>query len=177
MSTNGISRAPVAAAPMRKFVVASDHAAIAAKSLVCKVLSDLDVAVDDMGPVNTDSVDYPDYAAALCHKVAAGDADMGILLCGSGIGMSIAANKIDGIRAALVHDVTTAALSRQHNDANVLCLGAGLLGDRLLAAIVEVWLATPFEGGRHTRRVDKMMALETQDGGASAPRNSRSENQ
>ncbi len=107
-----------------------------------------------------ESVDYPDYAEHVARAVAEGRADRGILLCGTGIGMSIAANKIPGVRAALVHDVTTARMSRLHNDANVLALGGGLLGDRLLRDIVTTWLTTDFEGGRHQRRVDKIARLE-----------------
>ena len=117
----------------------------------------------DLGPADHQSVDYPDYAAAVARGVAAGDADLGVLLCGSGIGMSIAANKVAGIRAALVHDVTGAALSRQHNNANVLVLGGGMLGERLIREIVRTWVNSRFEGGRHQRRVDKITHLEHAD--------------
>lgn len=106
------------------------------------------------------SCDYPDRAWQICHRVASGQADRGILICGSGIGMSIAANKIDGVRAALVHDELTAQMSRGHNDANVLCLSADLLGQRLIESIVRVWLSTPFDGGRHDRRVRKIALIE-----------------
>lgn len=157
----------MAASTSRKVVVASDHAALGPKQQVCRLVEEQGFAVEDLGPVGPDSVDYPDYAAALCAKVVSGEADQGILLCGSGIGMSIAANKVNGIRAALVHDVTTAALSRQHNDANVLCLGGGMIGERLLTEIVQVWLSTAFEAGRHSRRVEKMMALENADANTS----------
>ena len=114
----------------------------------------------DLGTGGAESVDYPDYAEQVAREVASGHADRGILLCGTGIGMSIAANKVPGIRAALVHDVTTARMSRLHNDANVLALGGGLLGDRLLRDIVTAWLTTDFEGGRHQRRLDKIARLE-----------------
>ena len=124
--------------------------------------------VRDLGPADTTSVDYPDYAEAVARGVAAGAADRGVLLCGTGIGMSIAANKIDGIRAALVHDVTGAALSRQHNDANVLVLGGGMLGARLIRDIVQTWINSRFEGGRHQRRIDKIAALESARGGKAA---------
>ena len=127
------------------------------------MLAELGVECIDLGPAGDASVDYPDYAEAVARAVASGSADRGILLCGTGIGMSIAANKIDGVRAALVHDVTTARMSRMHNDANVLALGGGLLGDRLLKDIVTVWLTTTFEGGRHQRRVDKIARLERGD--------------
>jgi ribose 5-phosphate isomerase B len=141
-------------------VVGSDHAAVAAKSIVVDALKELGVRVDDVGSDGRESVDYPDYAAEVARNVASGKADRGILLCGTGIGMSIAANKVEGVRAALAHDVTTARMSRLHNDANVLALGGGLLGERLLREIVSVWLATEFEGGRHQRRVEKIAAIE-----------------
>ncbi|MCA9279924.1 MAG: ribose 5-phosphate isomerase B [Phycisphaeraceae bacterium] len=104
--------------------------------------------------------DYPDRAWQICNHIASGEADRGILICGSGIGMSIAANKIDGIRAALVHDELTAQMSRGHNDANVLCLSADLLGQKLIENIVKIWLTTEFEGGRHERRVRKIAMIE-----------------
>ncbi len=107
-----------------------------------------------------ESTDYPDFAAAVGREVATGAAERGVLVCGSGIGMSIAANKIDGVRAALVCDELSARMSRAHNDANVLCLSADLLSESDIEDIVRVWLSEPFEGGRHQRRVDKIMALE-----------------
>ena len=122
--------------------------------------------VRDLGPADSSSVDYPDYAEAVARGVAAGEADQGVLLCGSGIGMSIAANKVDGIRAALVHDVTGAALSRQHNDANVLVLGGAMIGERLIREIVRTWVNSDFEGGRHQRRIDKIGQLEHLHGSA-----------
>ena len=114
----------------------------------------------DLGAHDDRSVDYPDYAAEVARAVASGTVARGVLLCGTGIGMSITANKFPGVRAALVHDVTTARMSRLHNDANVLVMGGGLLGDRLLRDVVETWFATDFEGGRHQHRVDKISALE-----------------
>ena len=141
-------------------VVGSDHAAFAAKQIVIDALSDLGIRCADLGSDGSESVDYPDYAAEVARRVASGEADRGILLCGTGIGMSIAANKVAGVRAALVHDVTTARMSRLHNDANVLALGGGLLGERLLRDIVAVWLSTEFEGGRHQRRLDKIARIE-----------------
>lgn len=107
-----------------------------------------------------DAVDYPDYAAAVGRMVASGDAERGVLVCGSGIGMSIAANKVRGVRAALVHDELSARMSRAHNDANVLCLSADLLSDLDIEQFTKIWLAEPFEGGRHQRRVDKIRAIE-----------------
>ena len=127
-------------------------------------------AVRDLGPSDTASVDYPDYAEAVARGVAGGEAELGVLLCGSGIGMAIAANKVDGIRAALVHDVTGAALSRQHNDANVLVLGGGMLGDRLIREIVRTWVNSRFDGGRHQQRIDKIARIEATHGrGAAQP--------
>jgi ribose 5-phosphate isomerase B len=128
--------------------------------VVVAALAELGVRCLDLGPAGEGSVDYPDYAEAVARSVVAGKADRGILLCGTGIGMSIAANKVPGVRAALVHDVTTARMSRLHNDANVLALGGGLLGERLLREIVAVWLTTEFEGGRHQGRLDKIGRLE-----------------
>lgn len=121
------------------------------------------LTVEDLGPATADSVDYPDYAELVARRVASGTADRGVLLCGSGIGMSIAANKVDGIRAALVHDVTGAALSRQHNDANVLVLGGGMLGERLIREIVRTWVNSRFEGGRHQGRLDKIVTIEREE--------------
>jgi ribose 5-phosphate isomerase B len=113
-----------------------------------------------LGDVNGASADYPDRAYMVGKAVAEGKADVGILLCGTGIGMSIAANKVPGVRAAVVHDELTAQLSRSHNAANVLCLSADLLGQRLIEKIADVWLAASFEGGRHTRRIHKIEAVE-----------------
>lgn len=158
-STTG-SREAATAASVESFLVASDHAAIAAKAIVLDELRACGVPARDLGPSDTSSVDYPDYAEAVARGVAAGEAERGVLLCGSGIGMSIAANKVDGIRAALVHDVTGAALSRQHNDANVLVLGGGMLGDRLIREIVRTWVNSRFDGGRHQQRLDKITRIE-----------------
>ena len=140
--------------------VACDHAALHAKAVVLAALKALGVDARDFGAHDDRSVDYPDYAAEVARAVASGSAARGVLLCGTGIGMSITANKFPGVRAALVHDVTTARMSRLHNNANVLVLGGGLMGDRLLRDVVETWFATDFEGGRHQRRVDKISALE-----------------
>jgi len=127
---------------------------------VLDAIAGLGLRCEDLGAHDDRSVDYPDYAVAVAGAVSEGRAPRGVLLCGTGIGMSIAANKFPGVRAALVHDVTTARMSRLHNDANILVLGGGLLGDRLLRDIVEVWFATEFEGGRHQRRLDKIAAVE-----------------
>ena len=114
----------------------------------------------DEGTNGSGSVDYPDVAARVGSTVSKGDVDRGILICGTGIGMSIAANKFPGVRAAPCHDDLTAEMSRRHNDLNVLCLSADMLGEKLIDRMVEIWLNTPFEGGRHARRVDKIAELE-----------------
>ncbi|MEZ5339881.1 MAG: ribose 5-phosphate isomerase B [Acidimicrobiales bacterium] len=118
--------------------------------------------VVDLGTTDTASVDWPDYGAAIGRYVAAGDADRGIAVCGSGIGICIAANKVDGVRAATVHDVTSARLSRQHNDANIICLGERFTGIQVAIDAVNAFLSTEFEGGRHQRRIDKVTALEAE---------------
>ena len=113
-----------------------------------------------MGSNDPEPVDYPDVADAVGRKVAGGEADRGILVCGTGLGMCIAANKVTGVRAAPCHDDLTAEMSRRHNDLNVLCLSADMLGERLIDRMVKIWLDTPFEGGRHARRVDKITGIE-----------------
>jgi len=113
-----------------------------------------------VGICDARSCDYPDMAYPVANAVATGDAEFGLLVCGSGIGMSIAANKVTGVRAALVHDEIGAEMSRRHNNANVLCLSADMLGQRIIEMIVRKWLATEFEGGRHLRRVNKISAIE-----------------
>jgi len=143
-----------------KIVLGSDHRGYATKERLKSYLGELGHQVIDCGTQSDDSTDYPDYAVPACLKVARQEANRGILLCGSGIGMTITANKVAGIRAALCHDELTAEMSRRHNDANVLCLAADLLGEELIRRMVDVWLTTPFDGGRHARRVRKMMAAE-----------------
>ena len=143
-----------------RLAVGCDHAAVAMKNEIVRDLRAAGMQVEDVGTLNLDSVDYPDLAALVAARVASGAADLGIALCGTGIGVAIAANKVHGIRAAVCHDVTTARLSRQHNDANVLCMGARIIGPSVAADIVKEWLAAGFEGGRHKRRVDKIEALE-----------------
>ena len=155
-----------------KVAVASDHRGIRVKEQILTQLAELGHTGVDCGPVESGSVDYPDYAAVVARTVAGGDADRGVLICGTGMGMCIAANKFPGVRAVTCHDDVTAEMSRRHNDANVMCLSADLLGERLLGRIVEIWLRTPFEGGRHQRRLEKIEQLEQQlcTGGAAAPR-------
>lgn len=144
--------------------IGCDHRGFAVKVKVAELLHSLGHDVIDEGTHSADSVDYPDLAAAVAHKVSHGQVDRGILICGSGIGMCIAANKVRGVRAATCHDDLTAEMCRRHNDVNVLCISADLLGERLIDRMVETWLNTEFEGGRHKRRVDKIMELESQSG-------------
>lgn len=144
-----------------KITIGSDHGAVDLKEAVKRVLATIDgVEVKDVGTFGTVAVDYPDIAEKVCADVVSGAADRGIVLCGTGIGISMAANKIHGIRCALCHDDYTAQMSREHNDANVLAMGGRVLGFGVAGKIVRVWLATEFEGGRHERRVNKIMALE-----------------
>lgn len=143
-----------------KIAVGSDHGGFNLKEEVKKWLQEKGHKVEDLGTFSLDSVDYPDVAVAVSKKVAAGLADKGILVCGTGIGVSIAANKIPGIRAALCHDTFSARAAREHNDANVLTLGERVIGRGLAMDIVETWLGSRFAGGRHQRRIDKITALE-----------------
>ena len=131
-----------------------------AKRRILSVLQQLGHEAVDFGPNSTDSVDYPDFAFLVAQAVSERKADRGILICGTGIGMCIAANKVKGIRAAPCHDSITAEMSRRHNDANVLCLSADLLGEDLIDRMVRIWLETEFEAGRHARRVDKILKRE-----------------
>jgi ribose 5-phosphate isomerase B len=143
-----------------RVAIGCDHAAVTLKDALVRELGDAGLQVQDEGTFTGDSVDYPDFAARVARLVADGTVDRGIVLCGSGIGVSIAANKIRGVRASLCHDVTTARLARQHNDANVLCLGARTTGAAVAADVVHTWLSTAFEGGRHARRITKIGELE-----------------
>ncbi|MFA5864270.1 MAG: ribose 5-phosphate isomerase B [Phycisphaerae bacterium] len=143
-----------------KIAIGSDHRGFIAKEKLKALLQDLGFDVVDYGTDSPKSFDYPDVAAPVAKAVADGKVERAILLCGTGLGVSISANKVCGIRAALCHDELTAQMSRQHNDANVLCLPADLIGEALMRRIVEVWLETAFEGGRHARRVQKIMEIE-----------------
>ena len=144
-----------------KIVVGCDHGALALKDEVKKGLAEFaDIEVQDVGTYTEDSVDYPDIAEKVCAEITSGRAERGIVLCGTGIGISIAANKIQGIRAALCNDVYSARMSRAHNDANVLAMGGRVLGPGPAGEIVRVWIQTAFLGGRHARRVGKIMDLE-----------------
>ena len=143
--------------------IASDHAGFDLKAIVIEHLQTAGHTVDDCGTDSTKSVDYPPFCAAAARAVVRGEADAGIVIGGSGQGEQIAANKVHGVRAALCHDEFTARLSRQHNDANVLSLGARVLGTELALVIVDEWLATDFEGGRHQGRIDLIAAIEGEE--------------
>ena len=143
-----------------RVAVGSDHRGYEAKSRIIELLNRLQHDVFDAGTNGTESVDYPDIAAVVARRVASGEADRGILICGTGLGMCIVANKIPGVRAAPCHDDLTAEMSRRHNDLNVLCLSADMLGEKLIDRMVEIWLNTPFEGGRHARRLEKIGEVE-----------------
>ncbi|MFO0557173.1 MAG: ribose 5-phosphate isomerase B [Polyangiales bacterium] len=143
---------------MARWVIANDHAGLPLKNVALDAIRALGHEVIDLGTNTTDSVDYPDFAHALAAKIAAGEAEKGVLICGSGIGVSIAANRHKGVRAALCSEPLSAALSRQHNDANVLCMGARLVGPAVAEAMIKAFDATAYEGGRHQRRVDKLDA-------------------
>ncbi|REJ89188.1 MAG: ribose 5-phosphate isomerase B [Planctomycetota bacterium] len=143
-----------------KVAVASDHRGVRVKGQILSQLADLGHEGVDCGPEDTDSVDYPEYAAKVARAVSAGEVERGILICGTGMGMCIAANKFPRVRAVSCHDDVTAEMSRRHNNANVMCLSADLLGERLLGRIVEIWLRTDFEGGRHQRRIEKIEEME-----------------
>lgn len=140
------------------FAVASDHAGYALKETLKASLETMGVDVLDLGTDGPASVDYPDFAGAMAGAIATGKADLGLLVCGTGIGISIAANRNPAVRAALCHDTTSAHLSRQHNDANVLVLGARLIGEEVAKDCLSVFLSTAYEGGRHDRRVAKLSA-------------------
>jgi ribose 5-phosphate isomerase B len=151
---------------MMRIAVGSDHRGVELRAKLIEYLEQLGQEVVDAGTHGTESVDYPDIAAAVARKVANHEVDRGILVCGTGVGMCITANKIPGVRAAPCHDDVTAELSRRHNDLNVLCLSGDLIGEKLADRLVEIWLKTPFEGGRHARRNQKIAALEGRNGRA-----------
>ena len=148
-----------------KIAIGSDHRGVEVKRRIVGLLRQLGHEPLDVGPEAKESVDYPDYAFQVAEAVGAGAAQRGILICGTGIGMCIAANKVRGVRAAPCHDSITAELSRRHNDSNVLCLSADLLGEELIGRIVRLWLETEFEGGRHARRVEKIVRFENEQCG------------
>ena len=143
-----------------KIALGADHAGFELKEKIEKYLIAKGITVDDRGTNSSESVDYPDYARLVAEEVANKRADRGILLCGTGIGMSIAANKVPGIRAANAHNESEAQIIREHNDSNVLTLGGRVLDDKTAFKIIDLWLSTPFAGGRHARRVEKIGEIE-----------------
>jgi ribose 5-phosphate isomerase B len=143
-----------------KIAVGADHGGLEVKKRVIAWCLENDQRVINLGTDDTESVDYPDYAALVCRSVVDGEAERGVLVCTNGVGMCMAANKVDGIRAALVRIPENARRSRAHNDANVLCLAGGVDVAPEIEELLRVWLETPFDGGRHQRRVDKLMDLE-----------------
>ena len=146
-----------------KIAIACDHGALDMKNMLVSYLQGQGHAVTDFGTHTNASCDYPEFAAAAAQAVASGECQRGIVLCTTGIGMSIAANKVKGIRCALLSDVVSARLTREHNDTNMMAMGAGIVGNLLAQQIVDTWLGTDFSGGqRHQRRIDKMMALENE---------------
>lgn len=148
-----------------KIAIAADHGGFELKDSMVKYIKSLGNEVMDLGTNSADSVDYPDYAKKVCEEIQQGNSDLGILICGTGIGMSLAANKFEGIRAACVSDVYSAKMSRNHNNANVLCIGARVIGDEVAKLIIKTFLENEFEAGRHQRRVDKIMAIEKENKG------------
>jgi ribose 5-phosphate isomerase B len=146
-----------------KIALGADHAGFAAKEEIRAVLKALGHEVVDVGTASEMSCDYPDFAAAAARKVASGECERGVLICGTGIGMSIAANKVPGVRAAVVLDEKMAEVSRSHNDANVFCAGARLMSVVRIAESLRIWLQTPFQGGRHAKRVDKISGIEREN--------------
>ena len=141
-------------------VIGSDHAGLEMKNEVISVLATLGCEYADYGTTSAQSVDYPDFGEKVADAVSTGKADKGILICGTGIGMSIVANKFPNVRAALCNDLFSARMSRLHNDANILVLGGRIIGKDLAKEIVQTWMTTPFEGGRHSNRLEKIRLIE-----------------
>ena len=147
--------------PPGSIIIGSDHAAVDMKEKIKALLSDYSIPVRDVGPFSADSVDYPDFGIKVASMVSSGKFEKGILMCGTGIGMSMVANKFPHVRAALCDGLFSAAMSRRHNDANILAMGARVIGEALALEIVRTWLKTPFEGGRHQTRLDKFDRIPT----------------
>lgn len=143
-----------------KIAVGNDHRGVQFKERLLALLQELGHEAIDAGPETCDAVDYPEIASKVANQVASGEVDRGILVCGTGIGMAIAANKVHGVRATTCHDEVTAEICRRHNDVNVLCLSADLLGEQKVDRMVRIWLETEFDGGRHARRVEKIRMIE-----------------
>jgi ribose 5-phosphate isomerase B len=159
-SSTAPAPAPAAAPNQGTVAIGADHGGFALKEILKTYLAGLGYTLTDCGTHSTEPVDYPDLAYAVARLVSSGEAWRGIVVDGAGIGSAMAANKVPGVRAALCYDHATAINSREHNDANVLTLGAGLIGPNLAQQIAQTWLATPFGGGRHQRRVDKIVDIE-----------------
>lgn len=151
-----------------RIVIGSDHAGFFVKETIRKYLESAAYVVSDLGTSSEESVDYPDYGKAVAERVISKHADFGIAVCGTGIGISIAANKVPGIRAALAHDVNTARLAREHNDANVLALGGRIVTAEAAIEMVQIFLTTAYLGGRHQQRLDKITAIEKEERSAAA---------
>ncbi len=145
-----------------KIVIGSDHRGVEIKRRLIPVLRSMGHEVIDIGAEGAESVDYPDYANEVAKRVSKGEVERGLLICGTGIGMSMAANKVRGIRAAACQDVLTAEMSRRHNDANVLCLSADLLGEDQMVQMIRIFVETTFDGGRHARRIEKIAKIEAE---------------
>ena len=143
-----------------RVILTADHAGVTIRNEIIRLLEEMNIEYEDAGCKDATSVDYPDYALPAAKRIANGEFDRGIFICGTGIGMSISANKVKGIRCALVHDVYSAKLTRQHNDSNVLAMGERVIGPGLAREIAKVWLETDFDGGRHERRVEKITKYE-----------------
>lgn len=143
-----------------KYYIATDHAGLDLKNFTKAFLEEKGITVEDLSPTTTDRVDYPDYASKVAIALQKDSEAKGILICGTGIGMSLAANKYDGIRAALTHDAYTARMAREHNDANILCFGERVVGKGVVEDILNAWLNNDFEGGRHANRVEKINAIK-----------------
>jgi ribose 5-phosphate isomerase B len=139
----------------KRIIIGSDHAAFKMKALITSFLEEQGITVEDVGPDSESSVDYPDFGKRVAAAVSTGEYSRGILMCGTGLGMSMVANRFPHVRAALCGDLFAARMSREHNDANILVMGARVIGDVLAVEVVKTWLATPFEGGRHGLRLDK----------------------
>jgi len=144
-----------------KYYIGADHAGIEIKAFVKELFEKRGHEVIDLGPFSKERVDYPDFAAKVCEEVLKNEDTKGILICGTGLGMSMAANKFDGIRAALCHNTYSAQMAREHNDANVLCLGERVSGYGMVEAIVDAWNNNEFQGGRHSGRVEKINKLSS----------------
>ncbi|MDR0138941.1 ribose 5-phosphate isomerase B [Metabacillus idriensis] len=143
-----------------KIAIASDHGGLNLREEIKQLMDEMNIQYEDFGCECETSVDYPDYALPVAEKVASGEFDRGILICGTGIGMSISANKVKGIRCALVHDTFSAKATREHNNSNMLAMGERVIGPGLAREIARIWLTTEFEGGRHENRVSKITAFE-----------------